>query len=119
MIMKKIPFRPWESILLSWRGGLSIKLIIGSCSLNTSVLTSKWAVCRHILAELNEVVEEDFDNEENKNKGGELFTKPGIKEVIKTVQILENISYFWQYGKAMLKALEDINCSIGKYEFYN
>lgn len=47
----------------------------------------------------------------NKNKDGELFAKPGIKEVIKTVPILENISSFWQYGKAMLEALEDINCS--------
>ena len=52
----------------------------------------------------------------NKNDDGEPVVKPQIKQVKKVVPILEGFSLFSQSGRAILKALKDINCSIDNDE---
>ena len=48
-----------------------------------------------------------------------LTPKPGIEEVREAVKILDDFSFISQIGKAILKALKDINCSIDKDEIFN
>lgn len=62
------------------------------------------------------LLKENSDNEQNQNDDAELVEKPGIGEERKAVQILEDVSFFSQFGEAMLKVLKDVNCSIDKDE---
>ena len=71
---------------------------------------------QEILAEVNEIVEVDSDDEQKKMMMVKPFTKPEIEKVRKGLQIFEDCNVF---GEAMLKALKNVNCSRDKDELCN
>ena len=67
-----------------------------------------------IIAEVNEIQEDNSDGEESDNVEGETITKPKIEEARKAIKILEDFSLFSKFGEVMMKSLKELNCYVEK-----
>ena len=86
MILKKIPFRPWEPILLFSRKGLVIKSILTNITLDEYIdldievsTTHRRLINKKVLAEVVETAGEDDGYDQNEMDDDEMALKPGIE----------------------------------------
>ena len=61
-----------------------------------------------------ETQKDNSDDEESDNAEGEPIIKPGIEEMQKAIEILEDFSLYSKFGKAMMKSLKELNFKVEK-----